>query len=190
LHGPGGNEDDLLPIGRALAPAASVLSPRGKVLEAGESSFFTKAASGSADEGEIRTRAEELSEWIRSAAAHYGLDPGRIFALGFSNGADIATSLMLLRPGTIAGAVLLRPAMIFRPEPLPDLKNAPVLIVSGAVDMLVSTADAEKLARLLAEAGAQVDISFQKAGHELIPQDFAMAKRWLTEVVGRGFERG
>ena len=96
LHGTGGNENDLVSVGRMLSPAASILSPRGKVLEGGAPRFFARAAPGVFDANEIRTRAGELTQWIRAAAAEYKLDPGKIFALGYSNGANIASSVMLL----------------------------------------------------------------------------------------------
>jgi predicted esterase len=184
LHGTGGDERDLVEVGRAIAPGASILSPRGKALENGAARFFARTAPGVFDEGEIRARADELADWIQAAAAEYKLDPAKIFAFGYSNGANIASSILLLRPGTIAGAALLRPRVVMEPEDLPDLKGAPVLIAAGQVDTMAPASDAEKLARLLARAGAQVDMAMQKAGHDLTPQDFAVAKRWLTPVLG------
>jgi phospholipase/carboxylesterase len=185
LHGTGGDENDLLPVARAIAPGASILSPRGKVLENGAARFFARTAPGVFDENEIRARAAELADWIRAAAAEYKLDPKKIFAFGYSNGANIASSILLLRPGTIAGAALLRPRAVLAPGELPDLKGAPVLIAAGQVDTMTPEGDAEKLARLLAQAGAQVDVAMQKAGHDLTPQDFAVAKRWLDSVLSR-----
>lgn len=183
LHGTGGDENDLVPIARSLAPEASVLSPRGKVLEAGAPRFFARAAPGVFDANEIRGRAAELAEWIRSVAAEYKLDPAKIFAFGYSNGANIASSLMLLDPGVIGGAVLLRPMIVIEPRELPDLKGAPVLISAGKVDSMTPPGDTEKLARMLTEAGATVDLAMQNAGHDLLPQDFAVAKRWLAETL-------
>jgi phospholipase/carboxylesterase len=183
LHGTGGDENDLLQVGRMLAPAASILSPRGKVLEGGAARFFARAAPGVFDANEIRTRASELAEWIRWAAAQYKLDPAKIFAFGYSNGANIASSVMLLDPGVLAGAVLLRPMVVIEPKELPDLKGAPVLIVAGKVDSMTPPGDTEKLARILTEAGATVDLAMQNAGHDLLPQDFAVVKRWLAETL-------
>jgi len=183
LHGTGGDENDLAPIGRSLAPGASILSPRGKVLEAGAPRFFARVAPGVFDANEIRERAGELAEWIRSAAAEYKLEPAKIFAFGYSNGANIASSVMLLDPGVIAGSVLLRPMIVIEPRELPDLKGAPVLISAGKVDSMTPPGDTEKLARMLTEAGATVDLAMQNAGHDLLPQDFAVAKRWLAETL-------
>lgn len=183
LHGTGGDENDLVSVGRMLAPAASILSPRGKVLEAGAPRFFARAAPGVFDADEIRSRAAELAGWIRQAAAEYKLDAGKIFALGYSNGANIASSVMLLDPGVIAGAVLLRPMAVIELKELPDLKGAPVLISAGKADSMTPPGDTENLARILTEAGATVDLAMQNAGHDLLPQDFAVAKRWLAEAL-------
>ena len=183
LHGTGGDENDLPQVGRMLAPAASILSPRGKVLENGAPRFFARTAPGIFDANEIRMRAAELAEWIRWATKNYRLDAGKICALGYSNGANIASSIMLLDPGVIAAAVLLRPMVVFEPEQLPDLKGAPVLISAGKVDSMTPPGDTEKLARILTEAGATVDLAMQNAGHDLLPQDFAVAKRWLAETL-------
>ena len=181
LHGTGGDENDLLPIARAVAPGASVLSPRGKAEENGAFRFFARRAPGMFDQDEVLTRAGELAEWVEGAARQYGLDASRVFALGYSNGANIANAVMMLHPGVLAGAVLLRPMRVIRPEPLPELGNAPVLIVSGKEDGMMPGGEGEALGRLLAEAGAAVDFALQDAGHELTPQDFSLAKRWLAE---------
>ena len=133
------------------------------------------------DQDEVLTRAGELAEWVEGAARQYGLDASRVFALGYSNGANIANAVMMLHPGVLAGAVLLRPMRVIRPEPLPELGNAPVLIVSGKEDGMMPAGEGEALGRLLAEAGAAVDFALQDAGHELTPQDFSLAKRWLAE---------
>lgn len=104
-----------------------------------------------------------------------------MIALGYSNGANIATALMLLHPGVLAGAVLLRPMAVIRPETLPQLGDVPVLLIAGNQDSTMQAGEAEKLGRLLAEAGASVDFAMQDAGHELTPQDFSLVKRWLAE---------
>jgi len=183
LHGTGGDENDLVPIGRSLAPAASILSPRGKVMEGAGAAFFAQSAPGVFDPNEIRTRAHELAAWIRWASAEYKLDPANIFAFGYSNGANIASSVMLLDPGVIAGAVLLRPSAVIDLQEVPDLHGAPVLISAGKVDTMTPPGDTEKLARMLTEAGATVDLAMQNAGHDLLPQDFAVAKRWLARTL-------
>jgi phospholipase/carboxylesterase len=181
LHGTGGDEQDLLPIARAVAPGASVLSPRGKVSEHGAFRFFSRIAPGVFDEKEIQSRAAELADWITATVKQRGLDPASLYALGYSNGANIATAVMLLHPGTIAGAVLLRPMPVITPDALPALNDAPVLMVVGKEDASMPRGESEKLGRMLAEAGAAVDFAMQDAGHELTPQDFSLVKKWLAE---------
>jgi len=160
LHGMGGDENDLLPVCRAVAPGASVF-----------------------DENEIRRRANDLQEWIGSASAQYNLDPSRIYVLGYSNGANIAVATMLLHPGVIAGGVLLRPRLVLKPETLPDLKGAPVLIAAGETDTAIPLPETEALGRLLSAAGATVDLAVAETGHDLTPQDFNMAKRWFAQLI-------
>jgi len=183
LHGTGGDEHDLLPIVKAVAPGANVLSPRGKVSEHGAFRFFARIAPGVFDEKEIKARAAELAEWIGETVRTRGLDPKRVYALGYSNGANIATAVMLLHPGTIAGAVLLRPMPVITPEALPELNGAPVLLVAGNDDATMPRGGPEKLGRMLAESGAAVDFAAQDAGHELTPQDFSLVKKWLDDVL-------
>ena len=182
LHGTGGDENDLLPIARAVAPGASILSPRGKARENGAYRFFARKAPGVFDENEVLTRAEELAEWVAWAVGQYGLDATKVFVLGYSNGANIANAMMLLHPGSVAGGVLLRPMRVLRPDPMPDLAGTAVLIAAGREDGMMPAGEAEALGRLLAEAGASVDFAMQDGiGHELTPQDFSLAKRWLGE---------
>jgi len=183
LHGQGGDENDLLPIARALAPGAAFLSPRGKAVEAGMARFFARVSPDVFDETEIRTRTAELAEWIGAAVAEYKLDASKVFALGFSNGASIAASTMLLHPGVLAGGLLLRPRTIVEPSPLPDLKGAPVLVLSGQKDEKMPQGSGEYLGRLLGRAGAAVEMGLVDAGHDLTPQDFAAGQTWFGKVL-------
>ena len=183
LHGTGGDEDDLLPVGRALAPGAAFLSPRGKVLEYGAPRFFSRKAPGVFDPQEITERAAELAEWIGDASRQYEIDPARFYALGYSNGANIAAAIMLLHPGTIAGALLLRAMVVISPDSLPQLNGAPVLISAGQQDEIVPPGEAEELGALLTKAGAHVDLAIQNAGHELTPADFSLGKQWFARLL-------
>src|SRR5262249_25501268 len=121
LHGTGGNENDLLPVGRAVAPHSALLSPRGRVLAHGMPRFFRRLAEGAFDHEDLVARTHELADFVAEAAKRYGFDAKRVIAAGFSNGANIAGSLMLLRPETLAGAILLRPMVPFEPKTPPDL---------------------------------------------------------------------
>ena len=131
LHGTGGDEGDLLPLGRALLPGAALLSPRGRVLERGMPRFFRRLAEGVFDQEDLARRTDELAAFLEGAATRYGFDPGRVVAVGFSNGANIAASLLLRHPGRLRGAVLLSPMVPFEPEPAPDLGGTPVFIGAG-----------------------------------------------------------
>ena len=180
LHGTGGNEDDLVGIAQTVAPGAAVISPRGKVLEGGAPRFFRRLAEGVFEPEEVRSRGKELAKFLRGAAKRYDLDAKRIFALGYSNGANIASTLMLIDPGLIRGAVLLRPMLVFEPEEASDLTGVPVLISAGKVDPIVPTASVEKLVKLLENRGAEVTLKWQLGGHNLVPSEVKEAADWLT----------
>ena len=183
LHGTGGDEHDMLPLG-GLAPGAALLSPRGKVLENGMPRFFRRLAEGVFDVEDLKVRANELADFVIAAAAHYRVDPSRVVAMGFSNGANIASALMLLRPGVLKGAILLRAMVPFEPDedPAAPLSGARVLISNGRIDPIASPEETERLAKLLQRAGADVEVHWQPAGHQLMPSDFAVAKTWLQAV--------
>ena len=181
LHGTGGDEHDMLPLG-GLAPGAALLSPRGKVLEHGMPRFFRRLAEGVFDVEDLKFRAHELADFIGAAAARYGFDPARVIALGYSNGANIASAIMLLRPGVLRRGVLLRAMVPLEPEPLPSIDGTRVLISNGRMDPIVSPDETERLAKLLQRAGADVEVHWQPAGHQLMPGDFAVAKTWLQSI--------
>ena len=183
LHGTGGDEHDMLPLG-GLMPGANLLSPRGQVLERGMPRFFRRLAEGVFDVDDVKRRAHELADFVTAAATHYAFDPARVVALGYSNGANIASAVMLTRPGVLQGGVLLRAMVPFEPDPAPAPGSAPltgtrVVISNGESDPLVSAVETERLARLLQRTGADVEVHWQPAGHQLMPGDFAVAKTWL-----------
>ena len=181
LHGTGGDEHDMLPLA-ALAPGMAALSPRGKVLENGMPRFFRRLAEGVFDVEDLKFRANELADFVVAAASHYQFDSARVVALGFSNGANIASAVMLLRPGVLRGGVLLRAMVPLEPAPLPSIAGTRVLISNGRMDPIVSADETERLARLLQRAGADVEVHWQPAGHQLMPGDFAVAKTWLQSI--------
>ena len=180
LHGTGGNEDDLIPLGRTLLPGAALLSPRGQVLEHGMPRFFRRLSEGVFDEPDLRTRTAELAEFVAWAAATYGFDPRGVTAAGFSNGANIAASLLLLRPDVLAGAVLFRAMVPLMPATRPGLNGVRVLIGAGRADPLVPVSDVERLAAMLEEGGAEVTLHWEHAGHQLTPGDIDVARAWLA----------
>lgn len=183
LHGTGGDEHDMLPLG-GLAPGAALLSPRGNVLEHGMPRFFRRLAEGVFDVEDVKRRAADLADFVTAAAAHYRFDPSRVVAMGFSNGANIASATMLLCPGVLSGGILFRAMVPFVPESRqdPPLAGTRVLISNGRIDPMVTADETDRLARLLQAAGADVEVHWQPAGHELMPSDFAVAKTWLQSI--------
>ncbi len=178
LHGTGGDERDLLPLGPMVAPGAGLLSPRGAVLEHGRPRFFRRLAAGVFDLGDLRERTEEMADFVAAAAIEHGFDPARVTALGFSNGANLAVSLLLQRPATLAGAILFRPMLPYTPAAVPDLSGRRVLVAPGEDDPMVPPGDAGRLAEVLRGAGADVSVEPAAAGHALIRADLAAAARW------------
>jgi predicted esterase len=184
LHGTGGDENDLLPLARELAPAASLLAPRGPVSEHGMPRFFRRLAVGVFDLEDLARRTAELGAFVRASAARYGFDPARVWALGYSNGANIAASLLLTEGDTLAGAVLLRPTLPFEPAALPDLAGRAVFVAAGRRDPYAPPASVEALAGHLARAGAEVEVAWSDAAHGLEPEELEAAKRWLAAKLG------
>lgn len=183
LHGTGGDENDLIPLAGMIAPGASVLSVRGNVLEQGAPRFFRRLAEGVFDLDDLDRRTGELASFLRSAATSYGFDPNRLYAVGFSNGANIAASLLLSDPSVLAGGVLLRAMVPFEPAQLPDLGGKAVLMSQGRSDPIIPPANAERLAGLLVAGGAEVELAWQPGGHQLTNGDVTLAQRWLAERV-------
>jgi phospholipase/carboxylesterase len=178
LHGTGGDENDLLPLANRIAPGCSMLSPRGKVNEQGLTRFFRRAPDGVWDRDDFNQRTLELADFLRQARAAYQI--GKPIALGYSNGANIAWSLLLHDPQLLAGAILLRAMLPFDPRPLPDLRGVPVLLIAGTHDELIPVDRAGLLAALLGEAGADVSYEVLHAGHGLTKQDLTLATEWLA----------
>ncbi len=182
LHGTGGNEEDLLPLGRQLDATAALLSLRGNVLENGMPRFFRRLAEGVFDEEDVVRRAHELAEFVGAAAARYEFDLNHLTAVGYSNGANIAAAVLLLRPEVLSAAILFRAMVPLVPPGLPNLAHRSVLLSSGEQDPIVPKENAERLAAMLREAGARVTLRFEPAGHGLGLGDIKAAKEWLTAL--------
>jgi predicted esterase len=181
LHGTGGNERDLIPLGRELDPNAALLSPRGKVLENGMPRFFRRLTEGVFYLEDLKYRANELANFVTSAAKHYGFAADELVAVGYSNGANIAAGMLLLRPETMHQAILFRAMVPLIPDPLPDLSSVRVWIGAGDQDPIVPASETKRLAELVRRAGADVTIRFAKAGHGLTNDDLEAARHWLGE---------
>ncbi|HLI52458.1 MAG TPA: alpha/beta hydrolase, partial [Thermomicrobiaceae bacterium] len=182
LHGTGGSERDLLDLGRVLRPGAGLLSPRGKVSEQGAARYFRRLREGVFDTNDLIYRTSELASFVRQAARVYGFDLSQVIAAGYSNGANIAGSLLLLQRKLLAAAVLYRPMVPLVPDPLPNLQGKPVYIGAGRSDPLVSPSQTEALAELLQRCGANVDLHWQEAGHALVLEDIQSAAAWMQGV--------
>jgi glyoxalase family protein len=180
LHGTGGDETSLTQVGEALSPGAGLLSPRGKVLEGAAPRFFRRLAEGVLDQEDLALRTAELARFVAAAAAEYGFAADRVVAVGFSNGANIAASLLFRNPETLHGAVLLSPMLPFEPETLPDLTGTGVFIGAGQTDPLVPVEQVEALASLYERAGADVTLHWERGGHQIAASEVASARTWLN----------
>jgi phospholipase/carboxylesterase len=182
LHGTGGNEHDLLRLGRAISPGSTLLSPRGDVSEGGALRFFARLAEGVFDPQEITRRTQAMGDFLVAASTHYKIDAQRLIAIGFSNGANIAATLLLLRPETLGGGILFRPMVVLDESPATaSLAGKRVLLCNGTTDPLVPPDDPMRLAALLRAGGADVKIESIPASHALTSQDLAAAQNWLAK---------
>ena len=181
LHGTGGNEDDLIPVGQMLSSSASLLSPRGKVLENGMPRFFKRLAEGVFDMEDLKFRTKELADFVKDASNTYSFNLNKTIAVGFSNGANIAASLLLSYPETIKGAILFRAMIPFIPENMLDLSDKKVILSAGTFDPIVSKSQIEGLLNIFQKSGADVTLKWQQSGHNLTQKDIFDAKEWLEK---------
>ncbi|HYN36319.1 MAG TPA: alpha/beta hydrolase [Actinomycetota bacterium] len=182
LHGTGADENALIPLGRTLDPEANLLSPRGKVLENGSARFFRRFAEGVLDVEDLMKRTHELVDFIEAAAEQHEFDSSQVIAAGFSNGANIGASMLLLHPRFLSAAILLRPMMPFEPEDEPDLSGTNVFIASGRTDPLIDPKDPERLAQLLESFGADVALVWRQGGHQLELGEAESARSWFERL--------
>ena len=179
LHGTGGTEHDLIPLGNELTPDASILSVRGKVLENGMPRFFRRLEEGVFDLEDLKMRTDELADFILKSSSIYDFDLKRLIAVGYSNGANIGASLLLRRPEVLAGAILFRAMVPFIPDVLPDLSKKFIILLEGMRDPIVSRQEAESLLKIFNKAHSNVTIKWQGSGHNLTQEDIESAKKWL-----------
>jgi phospholipase/carboxylesterase len=186
LHGSGGDESSLLPLGKAIAPGAALLSPRGKVLEHGMPRFFRRLAEGVFDQEDLVFRTGELAKFVGDAIAAYSLSKAKLIAVGFSNGANIASSLLLRFPDALAGAIVMRGMVPFVPKERLDLGRKPVLFLGGLEDPIVGTDEVNDVASIFREANADITLHWEKIGHILSQGDVLMAFDWIRKFYGTG----
>jgi predicted esterase len=183
LHGTGGNEQDLIPLGRQLYPNAAILSPRGKVLEGGMPRFFRRLAEGVFDIEDLKFRTHELADFVEKASRVYGFDLKNVISVGYSNGANIASSLLLLRPEVLSSAVLFRAMVPLTPEKSPDLASKNIFMAAGEQDPIVTREQTEMLYRMFKKGGANVLLHWQEnAGHQLGHDEISAARDWLSQL--------
>ena len=183
LHGTGGNEQDLIPLGQELYPRAAILSPRGKVLESGMPRFFRRLAEGVFDIEDLKFRTHELADFVRKASKVYKFDLRYIISIGYSNGANIASSLLLIHPEIITSAVLFRAMVPFIPKKVPNLTGKNIFIGAGQYDPIISRKQTETLFGFFEKAGANVVLHFEEnSGHELGYDEISAAKDWLSNI--------
>lgn len=180
LHGTGGNEEDLILLGKKIEPNASILSPRGKVLENGMPRFFRRLSEGVFDLEDLRIRSHELADFIQKCSLHYKFDLENTIAIGFSNGANISVSMLFLRPEVLQGAILFRAMVPFIPDPLPNLSSKKILLSAGLEDPIVSRNETENLFRLFQKTNAIITLKWQPSSHNLIQEDILVAKPWIS----------
>ncbi len=185
LHGTGGNENDLLNLGQTLDSTAALLSPRGRVNENGLNRFFRRLSPGVFDVEDVKARANELADWVDEAARTYEIDRSRITAVGYSNGANIASAMMMLRPEVLSSAILFRPMVPLVPDHLPDLSLVRVLVSAGRQDTIATPDGVENLARILRRSEADVRIQWSATGHPLTQADIRAAHDWLIHPPAR-----
>ena len=179
LHGTGGDENDLLPLGRMLSPGSPLLSVRGNVLENGAPRFFRRLAEGVFDVEDLHRRTSALAEFIVAASTTYDFALSSLHAVGYSNGANVAASVLLARPETLAGGVLYRAMVPFEPTGPGNLSGKRVLISAGQFDTMIPAPGSERLAAILRERGADVDLAWQPASHGLTQGDITLGQRYF-----------
>jgi phospholipase/carboxylesterase len=179
LHGTGGNEHDLIPVGRLVAPEAHLVSPRGNVSENGALRFFRRLAEGVFDMEDLAQRTGDLLRFLDAAATRHGFTTDRVIALGFSNGANIAASMMLTDPARLRHGILLRSMVPFEPKTVPDMKGSSALIAAGRTDRMIPGPQTERLAELMRSAGARVELKWYDAGHTLTSADVNDARNYV-----------
>ncbi|PFA67726.1 carboxylesterase [Bacillus sp. AFS015802] len=179
LHGTGGDERDLMPLAEMIAPEASVLSVKGNVEENGMARFFARLREGVFDEEDLLFRTNELNQFIEESAKEYGFDRHNVVALGYSNGANIAASLMYHMKGALKGGILFHAMVPRRGVQLPDLSTVPVFIGAGKRDPLIPLGETKELVENLKEAGSHVTEFWTEGGHELRREEVDEAKHWF-----------
>jgi phospholipase/carboxylesterase len=180
LHGTGGDEHDMVPLADVLAPGVAIISPRGQVIENGAPRFFRRFAEGVLDIEDWRERSQALANFVAASSTEHGIDPKKLIAAGYSNGANIAQGLLLLRPEVLGGAVLFRPMFVTDDVLVKDLGRRPIMLLGGSHDPMTPSQDLPQVAQLFQKRGAHVTIKTVQASHGLVQDDILLAQQWLA----------
>lgn len=183
LHGTGGNENDLIPLARIVDPNAAILSVKGNIVENGMPRFFRRLAEGVFDEPDLIFRTGELKQFVDDAAVQYGFNRNKVIALGYSNGANIAASMLFHYADALQGAMMHHPMVPLRSIELPKLSGVACFIAAGENDPICTPAESNELATLLREAGADVELHWERHGHQLTRTEVEAAKAWYETQV-------
>ncbi len=181
LHGTGGDENDLIPLGGQISSRSAMLSPRGRVSEDGMPRFFRRISEGVFDEADLKYRTQELALFLKASSLRYGFEPNLVVAVGYSNGANIAASMLLLAPDTLQGAVLFRPMPPFTPERSPNLSGKKIYISAGRADPIIPRSQTDRLATLLRDGGANIQLHWGEGGHSLTEEEVERAQQWFSK---------
>jgi predicted esterase len=179
LHGTGGNERDMLPLAEEIVPGATLISPRGQVTENGAPRFFRRFAEGVLDVEDWRERSQILADFVTTICTERDISPANLIAVGYSNGANIAQGLLLLRPEVLGAAILFRPMFVTDDVPVSDLKEHRILLLAGDRDPMMSPGDPQRIAQQLKGRGAEVTVKILRASHGLVQDDLIEARAWL-----------
>jgi phospholipase/carboxylesterase len=179
LHGSGGNEMTLLPLAQQIAPSATLLAVRGRVIQDGVTRWYRRVTPVRFDQKDIRAEADAFATFLEAAAEAYGLDLARTTFIGYSNGANLVAALSLLHPGLVQRAALLRSMPVLDKPPVADLAAADFLVVAGRDDRLYARY-APALEKMLRQARAHVTAHLIPAGHGLDDQDARLVGEWLA----------
>ena len=182
LHGPGGNEDNLLTVGQMLDQKASIIAPRGKVLAYGMPRYFRRVAPGVFDIDDLKFRTGELAQFIQLFCTKHGVDTNTLVAVGYSNGANIAASLILLKPNLLKRVILFRAMLPLVPEQIPELNGTSVFISGGKYDEMIPEKSTLELKDLLLKSGATVKMNWEQCNHALTSDEMSKAREWLLNT--------
>ncbi|KAB8138902.1 alpha/beta hydrolase [Gracilibacillus oryzae] len=183
LHGTGGTEQDLLGLAGLIDSNANILSVRGNVSENGMPRFFKRLAEGVFDEEDLILRTKELYEFLDETAEEYGFDRNYVIAVGYSNGANIAGSLLFHYQDTLNAAILHHPMVPRRGIDLPDLAGVKVFITAGINDPLCTEEESRDLEQILSENGAAVQTHWENNGHQLTRTEVEAASEWYKQNI-------